>query len=330
MPRSDYTFRVLGKPLRPTRGRLEQRAQRERAAATGPACDVLPRGAGTSCCPPRTRLKQLLAAALTLAACGFGPLAAVGAALGWLTRTRLRRLAHHAQGLRWANVAICVGVVNSTLWLAAWTWITLEPPGSRTTGRDAEDDLTLPFATQPMVATPRFKDFPELETLPILASEGVDADSTSHRHWGQIPLIDIGDSVGSLSVALEEQSYLALANGRTPVVWLNAPDCKRCERVAQALKQNRLQHALAHVQLIRVNASQFSAELLDLRLPVRDLPGFALLSRDGTPLDFLHAGEWDDDTPPQMAPVLESFVEHQLQRRRFPWRGGARSDETPI
>jgi hypothetical protein len=60
------------------------------------------------------------------------------------------------------------------------------------------------------------------------------------------------------------------------------------------------------------------------------LPGFALLSREGTPLDFLQVGEWDEDSPQQMAPILESFVEHQLGHRRFPWRGGARSDETPI
>lgn len=329
MPRSDYTFRVLGKPHRLTRGGLEQITRQEHTGACGPACDVLPRSAGNSCCPPRTRLKQLLAAALALAACGFGPLAAVGAALGWVTRARLRRLAHHTQGLRWANVAIGVGLVNSTLWLGAWMWITLEPPGAGARAREGDEELALPFAT-PMVATPRFKDFPELETLPILANDGLSDEATTKRQWGQLPVTDIGDSVSSLSIALEEQASLAHASGRTPVVWLVGADCRRCERVAQALRHQRLQRALAHSLLIRINASQFSAELVDLQLPVADLPGFALLSRDGTPLDFLHAGEWDEDTPQQMAPVLESFVVHQWHRRRFPWRGGTRSDETPI
>jgi hypothetical protein len=142
--------------------------------------------------------------------------------------------------------------------------------------------------------------------------------------------VDIGDSVSSLSVTLEEQSYLAHAAGRTPVVWLVAPDCRRCDHVALALKQGRLQRAFAHTLLLRINAQQFSAELQDLQLPVRDLPGFALLSGQGTPLDFVHAGEWDEDTSQAIAPVLESFLEHQLVRRRFPWRGGTRSDETPI
>jgi hypothetical protein len=302
-------------------------AERRQLTGSGPTCDVLPRSAGHGCSPPRTRLKQLLAAALALAACGFGPLAAVGAALGWLTRTRLRSLSNHSQGLRWANVAIGVGLVNSTLWVAAWTWLTLEPPAPRTL---VEEEVTLPFSTQPMVATPRFKDFPELETLPVIADEGGAVDSTWARRLGQLFMTEIGDGVNSLSVTLEEQARLAYAKGRIPVLWLVSSDCHRCDSVARSLKRSRLQKVLAHTLLIRVDATQFGAELADLQIPVGDLPGFALLSRDGSPLDFLHAGEWEEDSPQEMAPVLENFVERTPVKRRFPWRGGPRSDETPI
>jgi hypothetical protein len=301
-------------------------ASRQLASPAGPSCDGLPRGAGNGCSTPRTRLKQLLAAALALAACGFGPLAALGAALGWLIRSRLRSLSHHTQGLRWANVAIGVGLINSSLWVAAWMWITLEPTARQ---QDTEDDVAQPFATQPMVATPRFQDFPELETLPVIAEDG-SADSTWTRRLGALVLTDVSDGVNSLSVTLEEQSRLAYEKNKTPVVWLIAAECRRCDDVAGALKHPRLQRALSHSLLIRVDASQFGAELIDLQLPVSDLPGFAILSRDGTPLDFLHAGEWEEDAPLHMAPVLESFVERTLTRRRFPWRGGPRSDETPI
>jgi hypothetical protein len=267
-----------------------------------------------------------LGAALALAACGFGPLAAVGAALGWLTRSRLRPLSNHAQGLRWANVAIGVGLINSTLWVAAWTWITLEPPARR----HAEgDELALPFATQPMVATPRFHDFPELETLPVIANDG-SVEATWTRRLGQVLLTDVGDGVNSLSVTLEEQASLTHAKGRVPVVWLVAPECRRCDDVAGALKHPRLQRALSRSVLIRVDASQFGAELVDLQVPINDLPGFVLLSREGTPIDYLHAGEWEEDVPLEIAPILESFIAHEPLRRRFPWRGGPRADETPI
>jgi hypothetical protein len=82
--------------------------------------------------------------------------------------------------------------------------------------------------------------------------------------------------------------------------------------------------------LIRVDASQFGAELVDLQVPINDLPGFVLLSREGTPIDYLHAGEWEEDVPLEIAPILESFIAHEPLRRRFPWRGGPRADETPI
>jgi hypothetical protein len=229
--------------------------------------------------------------------------------------------------MRWANVAIGVGVINSTLWVAAWTWISMEPQLPKAA---AGDDISLPFATQPMVATPRFRDFPELETLPVIGGDGTGADTTWTRRLGQILLTDVGDGVNSLSVTLEEQASLAYEKGRMPVVWLVAPECHRCDDVGGALKHPRLQRALSHSLLIRVDASQFGAELMDLQLPASELPGFAVLSRDGTPLDFMHAGEWEDDTPLQIAPILESFVEREPMRRRFPWRGGPRSDETPI
>lgn len=264
---------------------------------------------------------------MALAACGFGPLAAIGAALGWLTRSRLRTLSHHTQGLRWANVAIGVGLINCTLWVAAWTWITLEPPAPK---QGTSEELGLPFATQPMATTPRFHDFPELETLPVIGSDKTGLDSTWTRRIGHILLVDVGDGVNSLSVTLEEQARLAHAKGRLPVLWLVATECRRCDDVAGALKHTRLQRTLSHSVLIRVDASQFGAELVDLQIPVSDLPGFAILSREGTPIDYLHAGEWEDDAPPLIAPVLESFVERIPMRRRFPWRGGPRSDETPI
>jgi hypothetical protein len=193
-----------------------------------------------------------------------------------------------------------------------------------------EEEVTLPFSTQPMVATPRFKDFPELETLPVIADEGANLEATWTRRLGQLSMTEVGDGVSSLSVTLEEQAALAYAKGRVPVVWLVAPDCRRCDGVARVLKHPRLQKGLGRALLIRVDATQFGAELADLQIPVSELPGFALLSRDGTPLDFLHAGEWEEDAPQDMAPVLESFVERAPMHRRFPWRGGPRSDETPI
>lgn len=272
-------------------------------------------------------MKRLLAAALALAACGFGPLAAVGAALGFLSRKRLRSLANPAQGMRWANAAIGVGLLNSALWVAAWTWITLEPPA-----RDATrlDEASAAFGTRPM-AIPSYRDFPEIETLPAGMSDGADdAAATWTRFVGNVLLTDVGSGVRSLSVTLEEQAQLAAQRGRTPVLWLVASDCEECSKIVRALAEPPLQSALDAALLIRVDSTQFSAELSELKIPDRPVPSFAVLAEDGTPADLLHPGEWNGADVSRMAPLLETFVRRRPLPRRYPWRGGPRADETPI
>lgn len=267
--------------------------------------------------------------ALTLAACGFGPLAAVGAALGWVTRGRLRGLPNHARGLRWANVAIALGIVNSVLWTGAWVWLTHEPKRASL----AIDEDTLPLATPSMASLPSFRDYPELETLPITSEsddEGEEKRTTWTRRIGEVLLTDIGDGVSYLSTTFEEQAGLAAKASRQAVVWLVMPDCAPCDGVSNALTDPIMQRALSHVLLIRLNVQQFAAELQQLRIPTSQLPGFVLLSKSGIVIDFVHSGEWDEDSAESIAPVLENFVQRRPFKRRFPWRGGPRSDETPI
>jgi hypothetical protein len=273
-------------------------------------------------------VKRLLATALALAACGFGPLAALGAALGWLTRKRLRSLSNHTQGVRWANAAIAVGLLNSTLWVAAWTWITLEPP--RPLHEPTSPLGLLPFATQPIAATPSYRDFSEFETLPAMVDDGGGREATWTRSIGHLLLTDLGNGVGSLSIALEEQAQLAYQQHRTPVLWLVASDCNECSSMARALDTPAVQRSLGRSSLIRVDAEQFGAELSELDIVVGPLPGFALISPNGTPMDYLHAGEWSAAPLELMAPLLENFVNRRPMQRRFPWRGAPRPDETPI
>jgi hypothetical protein len=283
---------------------------------------------GAWCTQPTTKIKRLLATAIALAACGFGPLAAVGATLGWISRGRLRRTQGHARGLGWANLAIALGVINSVLWTGAWMWLTRESHGASA----RVDDSSLPLATQSMASMPSFRDYPELETLPAaLEDEDVEAKRTTWtRRIGEVMLTDVGDGVSYLSTTFEEQASLAAKASRQAVVWLVVPDCAPCEGISGALTDPIMQRALSHVLLIRLNVQQFATELQQLRIPTSQLPGFVLLSESGVPVDFVHGGEWDEDIPENIAPVLESFVQRRAFKRRFPWRGGPRSDETPI
>ena len=147
---------------------------------------------------------------------------------------------------------------------------------------------------------------------------------------GNVVLVEIGPEVASLQTELTRQRAMALEQGQALLVWLTVPDCPPCNGVAAALTDTRLRNALGRARLVRVDATIFAAELAELGLPLDVFPGFALLGTNNRPVDYLNGGEWDEDLPSRIAPVLGPFLRGRLERRRRPWRGEARDDETPI
>lgn len=147
---------------------------------------------------------------------------------------------------------------------------------------------------------------------------------------GAIVLVDIGPGVVPLTDELERQRKAAAIAKQKLVLWTVVPDCKPCHGVAAALPDPKLQKALAGTRLVRVNVRDHLLELTRLRIPTDKIPGFALLSTENRPLDYVNGGEWDADIADNIAPVLEKFVRGEYEKRREPWRGGRRDDETPI
>jgi hypothetical protein len=282
--------------------------------------------AQSACITARGPLKRLLAAALALAACGFGPLSAVGIALGWVGRGRLKRVPHATQGLRWANVAIVVGLLNSALWLLAWGWFTRPPPTET-----AVTAALMPFATHAAARPSEIPDFPEIETLPETSRAPLEAAKSARQplEASQGAFFDIPDSVESLGASLEEQARRATARGLTPVVLLVADDCPTCAWLERRLTRPELRHTRSRIALIRVNVTTFESELEALRIPTERSPAFVRISDRGAPLDFIGESEWGT-TPASLAKTLESFLGGEARTRVEPWRGGARPDETPI
>jgi len=149
---------------------------------------------------------------------------------------------------------------------------------------------------------------------------------------GNVVLVDVGPTIRSLSDTVSEQYLEAKRDGQRLLVWtvVSDSDCAPCGRVAKSLTDDRVQRALAGVRVLRVDAHQFAVELSHLNVPTDVLPGFAIVGEDARARDFVHGGEWDDDIPQNIAPVLESFVQGTYMQRRDPWRGGPRSDETAL
>lgn len=154
--------------------------------------------------------------------------------------------------------------------------------------------------------------------------------STKERNYGSLVVIDVPPNVASLDDELERQRTLADVSGQRMLLWLVVTDCKPCTAVEAAFSSLELQRALARARIVRLNAIDFGAELSRLGLSLDAFPGFALLGADGHATDYLHGGEWDADTPQNIAPVLKSFVDGTYARRRSPWHGGPHADETAI
>lgn len=158
----------------------------------------------------------------------------------------------------------------------------------------------------------------------------------SHEHGiretsvGKIRLVDVNAGAMRLRQALLEQQKAARSSKETLLVFVAAPNCLPCNGVSLALRDPLMQTALGGVRLVRLDASEFSAELAALGIPTETVPGFALLGESLRPSDYVHGGEWDADIAVNIAPVLGQFVRGKYTTRRHRYREAARPDETTL
>jgi hypothetical protein len=240
---------------------------------------------------------------------GVGGLLAIG--LGVAARSEQSRRAG-GRGASMAAAAIVLGAVNVLVTSAAVALAVLWWGQTRVAWPERPADL----AAQEGPPAPRVA--PRPVSKPVRNS-----------FVGTVQLIDVDPSVPSLASELERQWEAAHQANERLLVWLVAPACAPCDAVATVLADPRMQEALSGVRLLRIDAARFQRELTRLRLPPH-VPGFALMGQNGRALDYVHGGEWDEDIAPNIAPVLGKFVRGEYETRRYPWRGGARDDETAL
>jgi hypothetical protein len=275
-----------------------------------------------------SRTHQRVVAALLFGVLGLVCLPVVGAlgaiALGIAVSAELGRSPETRRGdLNLARSAIVLGAVGLILWSAGLACLlvaqTRSPAGP------------LPRATRGFATAPGPGAASHAPSSLATVSETTSEDrSNLVTSVGSIVLVEVGRDVTSLAMELDSQRAIAAREGQPMLVWLTAPDCPPCNGVAAALADARVQTALGRARLVRVDAAVFAAELGELGLPLDVFPGFALLGTNNRPVDYVDGGEWDQDVPSRIAPVLGQFLHGGLRHRRHPWRGGPRDDETPI
>lgn len=137
---------------------------------------------------------------------------------------------------------------------------------------------------------------------------------------GHITVVDVALGVASLSNELRRQHAEATANGEKLLLETTATGCPQCQGIASSLPDPRMQNALDHVRLVRVDRDPFEEDLAELEIPSRPLPGFFLLDSDLRVTDAINGGEWDEDIAVNIAPVIGPFVRGTYAKRRSPWK----------
>jgi hypothetical protein len=223
---------------------------------------------------------------------------------------RERRRQRTAVGLALAAFATAVTALALLLW-GAYQWKALL---DRDQAMAVEDEgTTRRTGLSPEVEKPEVdkdRDDPPID---------VPAKTEIHDE-GVITVVDVGLDAPALGRALSEQQLLAQRSGQTLLVMLTGRRCTPCRGVDAALADARMQEALTGVRLVRVDLEVFAEELRRLRLPTHLYPAFFLLGSDLRPVDAIHGGEWDEDVPANIAPVLGAFVKRSyVERRHYDW-----------
>jgi hypothetical protein len=256
--------------------------------------------------------------------CLWGVGGVLAIVIGWLAHGEIERAEGRVTGKGFANVGIGLGIANVVatvvgLGVLVALAVRPEPPSA----------FVAP-PTPPPIAAPIL---PPAAPSPAPAPSEAFADTPA-------PLPSLPPQIGKIAIVeanadgLKKQLIAQLAesvkSGERVVLWTVASGCEPCVAVGQALPDTRMQRALAGVRLVRADVNGFGADLTRLGVPTDTVPGFTLLDAQARPLDHIHGGEWGDDIPANIAPILDKFVKRTLSVRRYQWTRPLRDGETPL
>ncbi len=266
-----------------------------------------------------------LVASISGFTCFMGIGGALGIALGLIARSEIARSEGRETGRGIATAAIVVGVLNLSFAVigaaVAITYLAQAAPRVTPHG--------VPAFKAPSYKTPAPSPVPR---DPKTAARPPSARSSREQgsQLTTLGAITVADIAGDFSTEVDKQRHAAETNSEVLLLWLVVPNCKPCDGVAAALTDPATQKALNKVRLVRADRDEFQVELERLSIPTEKIPGFVLLDAHNHPRDFIHGGEWDADIAANIAPVLGKFVHGRYGKRRHPWRGPARDDETAL
>lgn len=268
-----------------------------------------------------------LLAALTgvIGFCFWGIGGVLAIVLGITARTEIARSAGRESGNAAAVTGIALGVLNiasCVIAMAVGIAFIARPAAPPTPAPAAAPFAAAPTSPSPSASVSKRGAPAERSTL---------ERSRREARIGSVRVVDISASFDrSLRGGFEREQRAASAAGERLVVFVVGPNCLPCNGVMMSLNDGRMQRALPHVRLLRVDASEFGADLSALGVPADTVPGFALLGAGQRVTDYVDGGEWDADVPQNIAPVLGPFIEGKYRVRRRQYQSEVRSDQTAL
>lgn len=263
--------------------------------------------------PPPPERATFLAAASIASALLLGPIGALAAiAFGASARGAIKRgEGRPGQTMRLATAGLALGATMLFAWTGAGAfaaWKMTRVPEASVTPVD-------PIELSQPPAPPTLPGSPPYGTTDPTPS-GTVPKSTQTKHVGAVTLVDIGVSSMSLQDELAKQRAEAAQAGESLLVMTMKGDCVPCRGFDASVKDPLMQTALAKVRVVRVDIDVFREDLDQLKIDIRRYPGFFLLALDLTPRDGIDGGEWDDDIPQNIAPVIGAFMKGKYVTRR--------------
>jgi hypothetical protein len=257
--------------------------------------------------------------------CFWGVGGVLAIVIGWLAHGEIERSEGRLTGKGLASTGIGLGIANvvaSVVGLGVLVALAVRPDPPSAFVPSPPPPVLAP--TPPPAALPSPAPTPSEEVAEAPAPLPVLPD-----HIGKISIVD-ATSGDALKALLLKQLTESTKSGEHVVLWTVTSGCEPCAAVGRALPDQRMQRALSGVRLVRADALGFGPELERLGVPTDTVPGFTLLDAQARPLDHIHGGEWGDDIPANIAPILDKFVRRTLAVRRYQWTRPLRDGETPL
>lgn len=253
---------------------------------------------------------------------GLGGVLAI--VIGWIAHSEIERSQGRLSGKGLASAGIGLGIANlvtSMVGIGILFALALRP--------DAPSTVTGPAVPGPMAPAPILPPVAPLPAAPPSVEELAPLP-TLPPQVGKIAIVEAEEDSGPLERQLLTQLAESAKAGEHVMLWTVTPGCEPCAAVGRALPDARMQRALKGVRIVRADATSFAPELRRLGVPIDLFPGFTLLDARAQPTDHINGGEWGDDIPANIAPVLDKFVRRTLKARRYQWSRPLRDGETPL